>query len=60
MLNCELCSNTVTVPERCEYCSKMACRTCQKSSKRVGKVKHLVICKGCWGDMDKRKKFKSA
>lgn len=58
-MNCEICSNTMVVPERCEYCGKLACNACVKSSKRLAKVRRLVICRRCWGNLKTRKKFKS-
>ncbi len=45
--------------EKCEMCGKMICRDCEKSSKKVSKTKRSIICKDCWGDMEKRKKWKS-
>lgn len=47
------------MPKQCEYCTKVICRACLKSSKRVGKTVQLVICKTCWSDLKARKKFKS-
>ncbi|VVC02673.1 Uncharacterised protein [Candidatus Burarchaeum australiense] len=47
------------MPRQCEYCKKVICRACVKSSKRIGKVTQMAICKSCWGDLKARKKFKS-
>ncbi len=58
-MNCERCGKFIIVPERCGYCEKLICRECEKSAKRIGKIKRMVICRGCWGDLKKRKKFKS-
>jgi len=58
-LNCERCGNYTHLPRNCSYCKKLLCRSCIKSSKRVQKIKRLIICKGCWGDLGARKKFKS-
>ncbi|MEM4165997.1 MAG: hypothetical protein QW153_00850 [Candidatus Bilamarchaeaceae archaeon] len=55
---CERCGAQSAKLERCDYCNRKLCNTCIKSSKRK-KVGHLRICKDCWGQMDKRKKFKS-
>lgn len=45
--------------EKCEYCQKMVCVNCEKSAKRVRKLRRLVICKSCWGNLKSRKLFKS-
>jgi len=58
-MNCERCENTTHMPKQCEYCKKVICRACLKSSKRVGKTVQLVICKSCWGNLKARKKYKS-
>ncbi len=57
---CERCSNETYMPEKCNYCGKMLCRDCHKSSKNSKKEGRLVICKSCWGNLGKRGKFKSA
>ncbi|VVB66778.1 Uncharacterised protein [Candidatus Gugararchaeum adminiculabundum] len=57
---CERCSNQAYFLEKCNYCEKMVCRACEKSSKRRMKIKRYVICKTCWSDIKKRQKFKSA
>ena len=46
--------------EACTGCSRMVCRNCQKASLTASKTKRLVMCKDCWGDIKKRKKFLSA
>lgn len=58
-MNCERCGNVAIVPERCGYCEKLLCRACEKSAKRIGKTKRFVICRTCWGDLRKRRKFKA-
>lgn len=55
---CARCSKETYELEMCEYCRKMVCRLCEKSSKRIKKLKRIVICKDCWGDMKKRNEFK--
>ncbi|MEM3031152.1 MAG: hypothetical protein QXH27_05460 [Candidatus Micrarchaeia archaeon] len=57
---CERCSEPTFNPEKCNYCSRMVCRSCEKSAKRVGRVKRLVICKDCWNNLSRRKAFKSS
>ena len=37
----------------------MVCMSCEKSAKRVKKVRRHVICKDCWGDLKIRSKFKA-
>jgi hypothetical protein len=44
--------------EKCEYCKRMVCETCEKSAKRVKKVNRYVICRDCWGKIPLRSKFK--
>ena len=58
---CERCGAKTAKLDSCNYCSKMCCVSCVKSSKRA-KVKgeKLYICKDCWTKMDRRGKFKSA
>lgn len=55
---CEKCSEPVHNPEKCDYCEKILCRSCVKSSKNPKKTTRTVICKACWGDMGKRTKYK--
>jgi len=57
---CGRCSRPTYNPEKCGYCSRIVCRSCVKSAKRVGKVRRLVICRDCWSDLSRRKAFKSA
>ncbi len=57
---CEKCSADIHKFETCGYCNKKICNDCVKSSRRVSKTVRIVICKTCWSDMDRRKKFKSA
>jgi hypothetical protein len=55
---CERCGNQSAKLERCDYCGRKICYSCIKSSKRK-KVGRLYICKDCWGNIQKRKKFKA-
>jgi hypothetical protein len=45
--------------EPCEYCNKKVCVPCEKSSKKTSRIRRIVICKDCWSEMGKRKKFKA-
>ncbi len=56
---CDRCSESMHFLEKCEYCQKMVCVNCEKSAKRVRKLRRLVICKTCWGNLKSRKLFKS-
>ena len=56
---CERCSGQAYLVEKCDYCARMVCLSCEKSAKRVDKVRRYVICKDCWGDLKIRKKFKA-
>ncbi|MFH1095478.1 MAG: hypothetical protein V1728_04640 [Candidatus Micrarchaeota archaeon] len=56
---CERCSQQGHFLEKCEYCSRMVCLACEKSSKRVKKTKRFVICKDCWGNLKTRSRFKA-
>ena len=60
IITCERGGEQVARAERCSYCNKQVCESCLKSSKRIGKVKRYYICKGCWGNMGSRSRFKSA
>ena len=55
---CERCGAQSAKLQRCDYCNRKLCLSCIKSMKRK-KVGHLIICKDCWGDISKRKLFKS-
>jgi len=59
-MNCERCGAEIYKYNVCNYCHRKICNNCVKSSRRVSKTVRLVICKDCWGDMEKRKAFKSA
>ena len=59
-MNCERCGKPTHLVRVCEYCKKSLCRACIKSAKRIEKVSRLIICKGCWGSIKKRRRFKSA
>ncbi len=56
---CARCGKQSAKLEECDYCKKRLCIACIKSSKRK-KVGRLHICKDCWGDVRKMKKFKGA
>ena len=58
MMTCERCGKQSPKLEKCNYCGRLVCRDCTKSSKRL-KVGRLFICKDCWSDMKKRKEYKS-
>ena len=60
ILTCERCKNEEHELERCNYCKRMVCNSCTKSSARYQKTTRLVICKDCWSKMPARKTFKSA
>ncbi len=57
---CGRCGKDAYYMEACSGCTRMVCRDCQKSSLTASKTKRLVLCKDCWGDIKKRKKFLSA
>ncbi|MEM4272461.1 MAG: hypothetical protein QXH30_02630 [Candidatus Bilamarchaeaceae archaeon] len=57
---CERCGKQTAKLEACSYCKKMCCISCEKSSKKPDRLTKLIICKSCWGNMEKRRKFKRA
>lgn len=57
---CERCKRQIPKAEKCNYCARLLCESCTKSSKRASKTRKLFICKDCWCRMELRKKFKSA
>ncbi|MFH1394259.1 MAG: hypothetical protein ABII71_00010 [Candidatus Micrarchaeota archaeon] len=57
--SCGRCGEQTAKLETCGYCNKDICESCIKSSKRK-KVGRRFICKDCWGDISKRKKYKSS
>ena len=59
VLSCERCKRETYKPERCNYCKRMICNLCTKSSSRYRKTTRLIICKDCWSNMKKRSAFKS-
>jgi len=60
MMTCGRCGTQTVKLESCNYCRKKICTSCIKSSRRVKqRVKRLFICKGCWGNMKSRKKYKT-
>jgi hypothetical protein len=56
---CDRCKREVYRYERCNYCLRNVCVSCEKSSQRIKKTMRMVICKDCWGDMRKRGAFKN-
>lgn len=58
-MKCERCGKETHVPEPCDYCKKVVCRSCAKSSRTVSKTIRRVICKDCWTKMPARTQFKS-
>lgn len=57
---CERCGREVYFLEKCDYCGRKVCVGCEKSAKKLSRVRRIVICKDCWTDLRKRKAFKSA
>ncbi len=57
---CERCKDEIFKSERCNYCNRLICFNCVKSSSRHMKTLRLVICKDCWGIMRRRSAFKNA
>ncbi|MBS3067288.1 hypothetical protein J4450_01180 [Candidatus Micrarchaeota archaeon] len=60
ILSCERCSKQTAKLTKCNYCSKNDCVSCIRSTKKVHKIKHMAICKNCWGVMRNRRQFKNA
>lgn len=56
---CERCKKQVAKADRCDYCARLVCESCVKSSRRARRTRKLFICKDCWSDMGKRTRFKS-
>ena len=56
---CERCKKETPFIEPCDYCSRKICRSCEKAAATHSKILHTIICKSCWGDLRKRRKFKS-
>ncbi|MCD6549092.1 hypothetical protein J7K41_00030 [Candidatus Micrarchaeota archaeon] len=57
ILTCERCGEQVYKVERCDYCGRLICHSCVKSSRKT-KDGRRVICKDCWTDTQKRKAYK--
>jgi len=61
ILTCERCGKQTAKLDKCNYCSKSACVSCIKSARRSKKkTGKYFICKTCWSNIPKRKKFKSS
>ncbi len=58
-LLCERCKREVFKFVVCDYCKRKIGNECIKSSKRKTKTTRLIICKDCWGQMPRRKSYKS-
>lgn len=56
---CERCKKEIYRQYKCDYCGRTICSSCVKSSQTATKILKLVICKDCWGNMPKRKAYKS-
>ncbi|MEM3399579.1 MAG: hypothetical protein QXP42_01980 [Candidatus Micrarchaeia archaeon] len=56
---CQRCSKEIHLLENCDFCQRLVCVSCIKSSRRLSKVERIVICKDCWSDNKKRQEFKS-
>jgi len=59
MVRCERCKDEGYVLEKCNFCNRKICKNCTKSSKNLSKLERSVICKDCWSNMPKRKRYKS-
>lgn len=57
---CQRCKKERHYLETCYTCSRNVCQYCQKSGKSASKTERLIICKDCWSDLKKRKKWESA
>lgn len=55
---CKRCGKQTAKFQNCGYCKMKICYSCIKNSKRK-KIGKRYICKTCWTDMKKRKKYKS-
>lgn len=60
LIKCGRCGDDAYYLEPCDYCKRIVCRNCQKSSLTASKTVRKVICKDCWGDIKKRTAYKSA
>ncbi len=57
---CDRCGREIHKYELCNYCNRKIGVECVKSSRKVSKIRRLVICKDDWSKMRVRKEFKSA
>ncbi|NYZ74734.1 hypothetical protein H0O03_00520 [Candidatus Micrarchaeota archaeon] len=58
-MKCQRCGKEAHMVEPCDYCNRIACRSCIKSTRTVAKTIRRAICKDCWTKIPLRKKFKS-
>ena len=56
---CERCKKEIFKYEECNYCKRKICHNCMKVSQKVSKIQRLVMCKDCWGNIEKRTKFRN-
>jgi hypothetical protein len=56
---CERCKNDIHKYDICNYCNRKICFNCVKSQKKINATDRAYICKDCWSNMKRRKKYKS-
>ncbi len=56
---CERCSNEIYKYDVCNYCNRKVCFSCVKSQKKISPTERAYICKDCWSNLKRRKKYKS-
>ncbi len=60
-IKCQRCSRITWTAVVCNYCGKVVCDKCVKTSKRVKRrdIAKLHICKDCWSNLEKRKMYRN-
>jgi hypothetical protein len=56
---CERCKRDIHKYDTCNYCSRKICFNCVKSQKKISATERAYICKDCWSNTKRRKKYKS-
>ncbi len=56
---CERCSDEDYYFEKCNYCKRTVCKHCIKSGATATKTERRIICKDCWGNKRRQKRFQA-
>lgn len=58
-ITCERCGDPLHKYYVCNYCDRKIGYECLKSQKKVTQTDRAYICKDCWSNTKRRKRYKS-